>query len=83
MEVDIERQTVSSLGTDEAPSLDEMEGERYGPLKPQFRSRVLSGSVSRKISLGSVRLYCKGHPEAGGFPVKQLSAPRLWSSAGW
>ena len=33
VEVDIQRRTVSSLGADEAPSLDEMEGEGYGPLK--------------------------------------------------
>ena len=32
VEVDIKRRAVSSLGTDEAPSLDEMEGEWYGPL---------------------------------------------------
>ena len=32
VEVDTKRRTVSSLGTDEAPSLDEMEGEWYGPL---------------------------------------------------
>ncbi|MEP6934056.1 MAG: hypothetical protein ABI988_08970 [Nitrospirota bacterium] len=40
VEVDIERRTVSSLGIDESPSLYEMEGEWYGPLKqPALTSR--------------------------------------------
>ena len=34
VEVDIERQTVSSSGDDDAGSLDEMDGERCGPLEP-------------------------------------------------
>jgi hypothetical protein len=33
VEVDIKQRRVLSLGTDEAPSLDEMEGEWYGPLE--------------------------------------------------
>ena len=33
VEVDIETQTVSSSGTDDPASLDEMDGEWYGPLK--------------------------------------------------
>ena len=33
VEVDIERQTVSSSGTDDDASLDEMDGEWCGPLE--------------------------------------------------